>query len=52
MPIFVENDPSIEEILQIFDFSKWPLPPILIFEFVNFIGGQGPENLHASPCQT
>jgi len=33
---FLETGPSIAEIMQFFGFSRWPLPPSLIFKITKF----------------
>ena len=38
MPNFIETGPSIAEILQFFEFSRWPPPPWWFLKSRNFIG--------------
>ena len=48
MPNFVEIHPSIEELLRLFYFSQWPLPPSWFFKFTKFYwlkGSRGPRHI-------
>jgi len=37
MPNFLKTGPSIAEIMQFFEFSRWPPPPSLIFKITSFL---------------
>jgi len=38
MSNFLETGLSIAEILQFYDFSRWPPPPYLIIKIINIFG--------------
>jgi len=50
-PNFVKIGRSIAEMLQFFEFSRWPPPPFGFLKSGNFIGYSGGEDWDASACQ-
>jgi len=45
MPNFLKTGPSIAEILQFFEFSRWPLPPIFYFWNHTILSANGVQRI-------